>query len=123
MAFDGIVVCDAETTLIVTLVTHEAPWLPHDLTCNTWVPVGAETAAFTEVAYTIVVLVLLSSEYPIAAIACDEQDEAVACSANGEDTCAPVTGLITVTFENAGAAHTSSKRGIALTRIRIAICL
>jgi hypothetical protein len=67
----------------------------------------------------MVVFVLLSSEYPIAEIDCDEQGVAVACNANGEATCAPVAGLITVTFENAGAAHASRKRGIKPTLIRI----
>ena len=117
MAFDGAAAVPA--TVMATSVTQEAPWLPHDFTCNTCAPVGAATAVFTEVAYTIVVLVLLSSEYPIAEIDCDEQGVAVACSANGEDTCAPAPGLITVTFENADAAHASSQKEITPTLFRI----
>ena len=49
-------------TVTVTLVTQEAPWFPHDLTCRTWAPRGAVTGARTEAPETKVVLVLLSRE-------------------------------------------------------------
>jgi hypothetical protein len=94
------------------------------LTCNTCAPVGAATSPFTEVPFTIVVFVLLSREYPIADIACEEHGEVVACNANGEDTCAPVAGLVTVTAENTGTAETSNSKGqTELTLIPIGICL
>lgn len=40
---------EPEPTEIETSVTHDAPWLPHDLTCNTWEPVDEDTVALIEV--------------------------------------------------------------------------
>src|SRR5580658_7771524 len=53
-------------TVTVTSVTHEAPSLPHALTCSVCSPVVAETFALTALLSTKVVSVLLSSEKPIA---------------------------------------------------------
>ena len=52
----------------------------------------------------MVVEVLLSKEYPIAEIACDEQLGASAERVKGEETWAPLPGLLTVTVANAGLA-------------------
>jgi hypothetical protein len=54
--------------------------------------------------------VLLSIEYPIAAIDCPEHADAVAFNTNGEETCDPLMGELTVTLEYAGAAETISAR-------------
>ena len=40
---------ELEPTETATSVTHDAPWLPHALTCNTCEPVVDETAALTDV--------------------------------------------------------------------------
>lgn len=49
-------------TVIATLVTHDAPELPQAFTCTVCAPAGAVTDAATVVLFTIVVLLLLSSE-------------------------------------------------------------
>ena len=58
----------------------------------------------------MVVLVLLSMEYPIAEVDWPEQDDAVAIKLNGEDTWEPFAGDVTVTLEKAGAAQVISAR-------------
>lgn len=68
----------------------------------------AVTFALMAVPVKITALVLLSSEYPMDAMACEEHGEAVALSENGDDTVALLVGVETVTEENAGAAHTAS---------------
>jgi hypothetical protein len=97
------------TTLMGTSVVHAAPWFPHDLTCSTWAPSGEETLADIDVPGAAVVVELLSSEKPIAAIGCDEQALAVAEKVKGEVTVAPFAGLLTVTLEKAGAAQSSAR--------------
>jgi hypothetical protein len=52
----------------------------------------------------MVVLALLSNEYPIAEIDCEEHAEAVAERLKGEETSAPLAGLLTLTPANAGIA-------------------
>jgi hypothetical protein len=53
--------------------------------------------------------VLLSNEYPIAEIACDEHDESLAVNVKGDDTVAPLAGEETVGVANAVAAANSSE--------------
>jgi hypothetical protein len=70
--------------------------------------VGEVTDVLREAPLTMVVEVLLSKEYPIAEIACDEQLGASAESVKGEETWAPFPGLLTVTVANAGLARRAS---------------
>lgn len=49
-------------TVMATFAMQDAPEPPHDLTCKVCAPAEAVTEAATEVAFTIAVLVLLSSE-------------------------------------------------------------
>ena len=53
---------------------------------------------------------LLSREYPIAAVFCDEQELAFAERVNGDVTEAPLAGLATVTVAPAGIANADSNR-------------
>ena len=55
------------------------------------------TEAATEVPYTIAVDALPSSEYPIALIACEEQEVEVASRAKGEETVEFSAGSLTLT--------------------------
>lgn len=55
------------------------------------------TTACTEVLFTMAVLELLSSEYPMALTRCEEQSEAVASSVKGDPTVALFKGLLTLT--------------------------
>jgi len=55
---------------------------------------------------TVVVDVLVSSEKPMEATGCDEHGVAVALSATGEVTAAPLAGLVTLTAANAGPVKT-----------------
>ena len=57
-----VVAVAACATLMATLVTHEAPWFPHDLTCSVCEPAAALTLAEIDEAFTMIVLELLSSE-------------------------------------------------------------
>jgi hypothetical protein len=52
----------ADATVTGTSAVHDAPLLPHDFTCRTWLPMGALTLAVIELLLTMVVLLLLSSE-------------------------------------------------------------
>jgi hypothetical protein len=60
--------------------------------------------------------VLLSIEYPIAAIACPEHDDEVAFNAKGEETWDPLIGDVTVTLEKAGAAQTIIARLVTVNK-------
>ncbi len=55
------------------------------------------TEARSDWLFTVAVLLLLSSEYPIAVTLVDEQVEAVAARVKGEVTEAPFVGLLTLT--------------------------
>jgi len=48
-------------------------------------------------------------EYPIEAIDWPEQADADAIKLNGEETCDPFVGDVTVTLEKAGAAQISAR--------------
>lgn len=56
-----------------------------------------------------VVFVLLSKEYPMAETGWEEQLAAVAESVKGDETWAPLPGLLTVTPANAGLARKASR--------------
>jgi hypothetical protein len=58
----------------------------------------------------MVVFVLLSSEYPIVLTDWDEQVAAVAERVNGDETLAPLTGLLTTTLAAAGIERVASRR-------------
>jgi hypothetical protein len=98
------------STEIATSVTHTAPSLPHALTCTVCEPVAACTWAFTDELSTIVVSELLSREYPIAEIFCDEQALAFADRLKGEVTTASFAGLDTVTAAAAGITDIVNER-------------
>jgi len=61
-----LVVPEVAPTVTVTSVTQEAPELAQALTCRVCAPVVAVTVALMTVPLTMVVLLLLSSENPIA---------------------------------------------------------
>ena len=52
----------AAITVMAKSVTQPAPPVPHDLTCSVCAPVDAGTCAFSDVALTMVVSALESSE-------------------------------------------------------------
>lgn len=76
-------------TVIATSVMHDAPDTPHALTCSVWPPAAAQTDVVIDVAFKIVVSVLLSSEYPIALTCWPEQSDVYAERLNGELTTLP----------------------------------
>ena len=85
-----------EATVMATSVSHELLAL-HDLTCKVCSPAAAITVACKDCVFTIILLELESSEYPIAETGSDEQSAAVAESTNGDETVSPAVGLLTVT--------------------------
>jgi len=109
-ASDGIADEEAVApTVMATSVTHEAPLLPHALTCRVWVPVPDATDVSTDVPLKTVVSVLLSREYPIEDTFWDEQFAAVADRLNGDPTWAPLVGVLTVTLATTGTVRVASK--------------
>src|SRR5215831_13293918 len=96
------VVLVEDFTLIVTSLTHAAPFRPHAFTCKTCVPVEDETLLSIDWPLITAVSLLLSNEYPIASTFVDEQTAAYADSLNGEETSESFAGLLTVTPANAG---------------------
>jgi len=73
-ALDGMVGPGAlagATTVMARSVSHAVP-LPQDFTCNVCGPVAAATEADKLPPLTKVVLELLSTEYPMEVIGCDE---------------------------------------------------
>jgi len=89
-------------TLIVTSLTHAAPFDPHAFTCSTCVPVEEEMLLLIDWLLMTVVSLLLSNEYPIALTFVEEQVVAYAERVNVVDTSASFAGLLTVTPASAG---------------------
>src|SRR5579864_4443224 len=98
-------------TLTPTSETQTAPWSPHTLTCTVWPPLAADTLTSRIWAFTVVVSGLLSSEYPMALTGCEEQVAALAESLNGEDTSAPLAGLLMTIPPMAGMDPITSRAG------------
>jgi hypothetical protein len=94
VAFDGVEE-EVPDTVTATLLTHDAPLLPHDFTWIVWPPVPVDTEVFSTVPPTVVVDELSSTEYPIDATACPEQLEDDAERLNGEVTVLPPLGALT----------------------------
>jgi hypothetical protein len=82
-------------TVTATLLTHDAPLLPHDFTWIVWPPVPVETDVFRTVPLTVVVDALSSTEYPTDETACPEQLDEEAERLNGEVTVLPPVGALT----------------------------
>lgn len=91
-AYDG-TTDDELVTLIATSVTQTAPPLPQAFTCSVWPPDETETEVSIVWLSKVVVLVLLSSEYPVVATLCDPHQFEYAESLNGELTLALFAGL------------------------------
>ena len=97
MAFEGILLeeaCDGWDTMIATLSVHIAPLLPLAVTFTVCAPASAITCVFREVPVVSTVPEPVSSEYPNAVMLCDRQVAPDAASANGDDTEAPLAGLV-----------------------------
>src|SRR6202161_2011708 len=84
-------------TLRTTSVSHEPPPFPPALTCSVCAPLAAVTEALMDAASTMVVVVLPSSEYPMALVWFSPQEGALAVRANGDVTFPPLEGLVTLT--------------------------
>lgn len=97
-------------TVRATSVTHDAPSFPHALTCRVCAPVADVTRASIEVALTMVVSVLLSSENPIELTGWSEQVVATAESVNCVGTTALFEGVLTVTLARAGIAPAARRK-------------
>jgi hypothetical protein len=112
----GAVEAAAEATVRATSVTHAAPAFPHAFTCSVCAPVVDVTWASIEVAFTMVVVLLLSSENPIALTGWLEQVVATAESVNCVERVAPLEGALTVALATAGIAPAASRETTRTTR-------
>jgi hypothetical protein len=66
---------DELPTMMATSVSQAEPETPHAFTCSVCPPAEAQTFVVIAGAFTMVVLVLLSSEYPTALTCCPEQSD------------------------------------------------
>lgn len=120
----GAVVVLCAVTVMAASATHTAPEVPHAFTCSVCAPAAAVTAALIDVPFTIVVLLLLSSEKPIEPTFWFEQVVAAADSVNCGETFDPLAGALMVTLPSAGSAQIASRektREVLLIKFTISL--
>ena len=107
-AFEGITEFGPLEILTDTSVTHTSPYPSQALTCTVCQPVGALTGPFICCPEKIAVYVLLSSENPTAVTLCEEHVLESVVKLNGDDTWAPLVGLMTTVCANPGTVNVAT---------------